>query len=75
MSPAARRRGILSNYFEFAVSALVGTALALWATVHLGRTLGVYVFGQFSLARSLGDYMLLVMNLGFTVVGDAHPCC
>lgn len=54
---------------EFGASAVVGSALALLASAHLARALGVASFGQFNMARTVGEYLLLVISFGFTLAG------
>jgi len=59
----------MANYIEAAVSSIAGAVLGIMATAHLARALQVGVFGQFSLVRTISEYMLLASTLGVTVVG------
>jgi len=65
-----RRQGVIVNFLSLAVSSIIGSALALWATSHLARSLGVVHFGAFNLARTLVDYALLPASFGITVTAS-----
>ena len=58
------------NFASLAASSIIGSALALWATSHLARSLGVVSFGAFNLARTLVDYALIPASFGVTVTAS-----
>lgn len=58
------------NFLALAVSSVLGSVLALWATSHLARALGVEGFGAFNLARTLVDYALIPAAFGITVTAS-----
>lgn len=68
-SHAVPRHGVLRNFIDISGGAVVGSALALWATAHLARVLGVAGFGELSLARTVFEYAVLAVTFGLTVVG------
>jgi len=62
--------GVAANFGSLAASSIVGSILALWATAHLARTLGVVSFGAFNYARTLVDYALIPASFGITVTAS-----
>ncbi len=64
------RQGVLSNYLSLGMSSVLGSLLALWATSHLARALGVEVFGSFNVARAVVEYGLIPASFGVTVVAS-----
>ncbi len=69
-SGACPRRGVLSNFLNLGASSVVGSLLALWATAHLARALGVQSFGAFNLGRTLVGYALIPTTFGITVTAS-----
>ena len=62
--------GVTANFASLAVSSIIGSLLALWATSHLARSLGVVSFGAFNYARTLIDYALIPASFGITVTAS-----
>jgi len=69
-SGAGARRGVLSNFLNLGASSIVGSVLALLATAHLARALGVESFGAFNLGRTLVEYALIPTTFGITVTAS-----
>jgi len=69
-TPARRKLGVAANFASLAVSSIAGSFLALWATSHLARSLGVVTFGAFNYARTLIDYALIPASFGITVTAS-----
>lgn len=68
--PGRRRQGVVVNFSSLAVSSIAGSVLALLATAHLARALGVVTFGSFNLARTLVEYALIPASFGITVTAS-----
>jgi len=68
--PGRARQGVVVNFASLAVSSIIGSALALIATAHLARALGVVTFGAFNVARTLVDYALIPASFGITVTAS-----
>ena len=64
------RQGVIVNFTSLAVSSIIGSALALVATAHLARALGVVTFGSFNIARTLVEYALIPASFGITVTAS-----
>lgn len=65
-----RKLGVVANFLSLAASSIAGSVLALWATSHLARALGVEGFGAFNLARTLIDYALIPSAFGITITAS-----
>lgn len=64
-----KRHGVLKNFLDLGLSTILGSILALWATSHLARYLGVSTFGSYGVARAVGEYAVVFATLGLTVAG------
>ncbi|MBE0416994.1 MAG: flippase [Coriobacteriia bacterium] len=49
---------------------MIGSLLALVATAHLARSLGVEVFGAFNLGRTIVEYALIPISFGFSEIAS-----